>query len=1078
MQGRQQQSSPWAGRPAWQGAQQQSLDQQFTPPPSQPKPLGARPQFPQQQQQQQQGFGPNQGLLFGGAPPPPSGNFSSGPAPSPMHPGSAQAHPGPPAAPHSPAPPFHQPQQQGPSGLQYGAQTPGHAPQGMGPPPTPQHPQHQQQQAMQQPQPQQGGGGGMGMGQGQGGPGEGQGGEGSMSQDDWNRMSPEEQAQYWQQWEAYYNAWQQPSEPSPSPYADPYHPQQQPTQFGAQPQWQAGQYGTQGTSQYEPGSIQAYAAAYAQQNQQPQAAYAMGPGVEGLPGMPPPAAAAAPYGPPYGQVQRPQYMRPAGEPPRPPFGAPPGMPPGMMGMDEQPQRKSTIPEWLRADVARLASLTPASQEKRDDREEESKDAVKPRRFTEAAGSRWSGGDQRPAHGSGLKVEAVDSSEEEGDPDEARKMQQNNEMKKSLTAILVQVTDSMFEVIGQEAYDEVMGQSKASLASTGGSVKLADPAGGSEADSQEAGGDVLGLGYMSGEESDGTEGAGRRPASAAPGPPAEPIALEAEAMQPLSAAREAAPEITEEEQAPPTADDTTANAEDAQQAAPIEPGLLKDSYELGDRVWYLMRDGSREPAKVDSVDRTVQPPSYGVVLGKIGSVRETEAIRLRAMTAAEEAAAEAELARLPAPADEEAAAGEPEAQGPVAFKLATKAKSLPLAEPVFPAPRLPSPPLQLDPEPESPAVKASSSQAAKPGKEGIVKQAKGSSGSRWEKIPGQDVEDRSKDRLQEAEKVKDRKIVRGTAEDPSKGKDKDSKPGKEKVGKAAKPSKDKEEKEAGRDKARDSKGDKNQDKERGREQSPHKVKKDDTVSKSKRKRSHSRSPFRSPGRHRKSSPDDRKRSRRSASPPARRRSPSRSRSRDRGRRRVSRSPSRRRSVRSRSRSRRRSRTPSRRRRSRSPSRRRRSRTPPRRRSRSPVRARRRDPRSPSRSRRRRSPTPPSRHRRRSHTRSPVRRHVSRSPSRDRRASRRSLTPSRSPSRSHRRRSKSRDRRHASPSVSPRKRSRSPEAARSPEPTLKSGSGGKAHKASNGDKAATSSKDASKHAGKDTQKSSKRSSRKDT
>ena len=30
-----------------------------------------------------------------------------------------------------------------------------------------------------------------------------------------------------------------------------------------------------------------------------------------------------------------------------------------MGADGQPQRKSTIPEWLRADVARLASLNPA-----------------------------------------------------------------------------------------------------------------------------------------------------------------------------------------------------------------------------------------------------------------------------------------------------------------------------------------------------------------------------------------------------------------------------------------------------------------------------------------------------------------------------------------------------------------------------------------------------------------------------------------------------------------------------------------------------------------------------------------------
>lgn len=93
------------------------------------------------------------------------------------------------------------------------------------------------------------------------------------------------------------------------------------------------------------------------------------------------------------------------------------------------------------------------------------------------------------------------------------------------------------------------------------------------------------------------------------------------------------------------------AGDAQQAAASDQVMAKDSYEVGDRVWYLMRDGSREAAKVDSVDRTVQPHSYGVVLGKIGSVRETEGVRLRAMTAAEEAAAEAELAKLPTPMEE-------------------------------------------------------------------------------------------------------------------------------------------------------------------------------------------------------------------------------------------------------------------------------------------------------------------------------------------------------------------------------------------------------------------------------------------
>ena len=43
----------------------------------------------------------------------------------------------------------------------------------------------------------------------------------------------------------------------------------------------------------------------------------------------------------------------------------------------------------------------------------------------------------------MKPEAEDSSDGEGDPDEARRMHLNNEIKKSLTSILVQVTDGMF-----------------------------------------------------------------------------------------------------------------------------------------------------------------------------------------------------------------------------------------------------------------------------------------------------------------------------------------------------------------------------------------------------------------------------------------------------------------------------------------------------------------------------------------------------------------------------------------------------------------------------------------------------------
>ncbi len=41
---------------------------------------------------------------------------------------------------------------------------------------------------------------------------------------------------------------------------------------------------------------------------------------------------------------------------------PAGMPAAQLsGAESVPPRKSTIPDWLRADVARLASLTPSSE---------------------------------------------------------------------------------------------------------------------------------------------------------------------------------------------------------------------------------------------------------------------------------------------------------------------------------------------------------------------------------------------------------------------------------------------------------------------------------------------------------------------------------------------------------------------------------------------------------------------------------------------------------------------------------------------------------------------------------------------
>lgn len=100
---------------------------------------------------------------------------------------------------------------------------------------------------------------------------------------------------------------------------------------------QAGQYAQSGQPLEEIGFSQAYAAAYAQKYQQPHASYA----VEGLPGMPPAAAAGPPHATPYGQVQQP-YMMPPAEPTHPPFDAPPGRVPKLF-VQQQARPCSLLP---------------------------------------------------------------------------------------------------------------------------------------------------------------------------------------------------------------------------------------------------------------------------------------------------------------------------------------------------------------------------------------------------------------------------------------------------------------------------------------------------------------------------------------------------------------------------------------------------------------------------------------------------------------------------------------------------------------------------------------------------------------
>ncbi|KAL4443273.1 hypothetical protein ABPG75_011010 [Micractinium tetrahymenae] len=66
---------------------------------------------------------------------------------------------------------------------------------------------------------------------------------------------------------------------------------------------------------------------------------------------------------------------------------------------------------------------------------------------------------------------------------------------------------------------------------------------------------------------------------------------------------------------------------AEAAAALQPVLGK-AFATGQGVWYRQRDGTEIEAKVESVDLTVDPPSYGVLLHGRSDARETIAERLR------------------------------------------------------------------------------------------------------------------------------------------------------------------------------------------------------------------------------------------------------------------------------------------------------------------------------------------------------------------------------------------------------------------------------------------------------------------
>lgn len=125
------------------------------------------------------------------------------------------------------------------------------------------------------------------------------------------------------------------------------------------------------------------------------------------------------------------------------------------------------------------------------------------------------------------------------------------------------------------------------------------------------------------------------------------------------------------------------------AAGAAAGVPPPRYPKGSAVQYIERDGRRSMATVVSVDLTIQPPSYAVLIHSLATVRETEEHRL------EPAPAPAAAPAAPAPNVPEAPpAAAAEAPTPPPLAAAPQPVSLPLqpangtAQAVAPGPQQP------------------------------------------------------------------------------------------------------------------------------------------------------------------------------------------------------------------------------------------------------------------------------------------------------------------------------------------------------------------------------------------------------
>ncbi|KAA6422654.1 MAG: hypothetical protein FRX49_07514 [Trebouxia sp. A1-2] len=335
------------------------------------------------------------------------------------------------------------------------------------------------------------------------------------------------------------------------------------------------------------------------------------------------------YAPPQSHASAPMVPQYAHSGPGQAGHALPPPPMGMVGMQmggamqPPPAKKPAVPDWVRQELLKrgLHSDAAGVQAKGSSGSDGDEVAAKqPRRFTESgsgSASRW-GGDAGIAAAKS-KVWMSDSEEDsEAEAEEAqRRARIQMEVKKSLTHILLDVTDGLFDKLAEEVCEAERKDAQHGTASASGAASSSDQ----ESDGVAAdGAALLGLGYVSDGDS---QDSGRSPEAKAgqPGPASSE-----------QASAEASPAVLNGDQAgagdgrsmsPATAAGGWVKKEEEQKAN--EPTFVK-----GQRLWYIDKDGGKIAGKLMSIDTSIHPPSYAVRIDSTSSIRETEGDRLQHM----------------------------------------------------------------------------------------------------------------------------------------------------------------------------------------------------------------------------------------------------------------------------------------------------------------------------------------------------------------------------------------------------------------------------------------------------------------